>query len=177
MPDTMKSKLSEALKLKMTSKPLDKITIKEITDMCEVNRQTFYYHFADIYDLLKWTYDNEIICLLKKQSTIPTWQESLLLLLEYINDNKQLCLCTLNSIGHRHVKRFFSEDAYNIVKSYITSLKTDISAPKDFTDFEVHFYTLALGSIAESWVLGEIDKTPAELVTYIDALLSHKYRK
>ena len=40
---------------------LSKITIKEITEDCGVNRQTFYYHFKDIYDLLEWIYKNEVI--------------------------------------------------------------------------------------------------------------------
>ena len=31
---------------------LDKITIKDLVEICGVNRQTFYYHFDDVYDLL-----------------------------------------------------------------------------------------------------------------------------
>ena len=32
-------------------KPLDKITIQDIADQCGINRNTFYYHFDDIYSL------------------------------------------------------------------------------------------------------------------------------
>lgn len=32
--------------------PFDKITVKKIVDDCEINRNTFYYYFNDIYDLL-----------------------------------------------------------------------------------------------------------------------------
>ena len=31
---------------------LDKITVRDIVEECEINRNTFYYHYSDIYDLL-----------------------------------------------------------------------------------------------------------------------------
>ena len=37
----------------MEKKPLSKITVSEIIADCGVNRKTFYYHFEDIYALLK----------------------------------------------------------------------------------------------------------------------------
>ena len=36
----------------LLQKPLNKITINDITEDCGVNRMTFYYHFKDIYDLV-----------------------------------------------------------------------------------------------------------------------------
>lgn len=41
----MKRKLAMALKKRLAAAPPEKITIKELTDDCGVNRQTFYYHF------------------------------------------------------------------------------------------------------------------------------------
>ena len=32
--------------------PLDKITVKDIVSDCGISRNTFYYHYRDIYDLL-----------------------------------------------------------------------------------------------------------------------------
>ncbi len=43
----------------MAEHTLNKITVKEIVNRCGVNRQTFYYHFRDIYDLLDWMFINE----------------------------------------------------------------------------------------------------------------------
>ena len=37
-----------------------KITIQNVTDHCGLNRQTFYYHFKDMYDLLNWIDQNEV---------------------------------------------------------------------------------------------------------------------
>ena len=35
------------------SRPVDKITVKDITDQCGISRSTFYYHYQDIYQVLK----------------------------------------------------------------------------------------------------------------------------
>lgn len=35
------------------SRPVDKIKVKDITDQCGISRNTFYYHYQDIYQVLK----------------------------------------------------------------------------------------------------------------------------
>ncbi len=49
-----KKALAASLKRCMEKKPLSKITVSELIADCGVNRKTFYYHFEDIYGLLKW---------------------------------------------------------------------------------------------------------------------------
>ena len=54
-----KKQLAEALKSAMLHKSFSKISVKDIVEVCGINRKTFYYHFQDIYDLLRWTLDLE----------------------------------------------------------------------------------------------------------------------
>ena len=70
-----KQQLANALKSLMQTKPLEKITIKDIVIFCGVNRQTFYYHFKDIYDLLGWIYKTEAIDSISNCKTYKTWQQ------------------------------------------------------------------------------------------------------
>ena len=55
MPNTTKQALEESLKHMLLKKPLDKITIRDITEDCGISRMAFYYHFKDIYDLVERT--------------------------------------------------------------------------------------------------------------------------
>ena len=55
------TKLANALKELMETKPLDTITVKELTEKVGINRQTFYYHYKNIYDLLMDIYLNEVV--------------------------------------------------------------------------------------------------------------------
>lgn len=61
---TTKKAIALALKEVMKTKPLSKITVNEIAEECSINRQTFYYHFQDIQDLVEW------ICLTEADDAI-----------------------------------------------------------------------------------------------------------
>lgn len=54
MSQITKRALEVSLKKMLLQKPLDKITINDITEDCGISRMTFYYHFKDIYDLVEW---------------------------------------------------------------------------------------------------------------------------
>lgn len=53
--------LAESIKELAISRPIEKITIKEITDKAGVIRPTFYNHFQDKYELLEWIIKTELI--------------------------------------------------------------------------------------------------------------------
>lgn len=59
--DLMKRELSRTLKALASEKPLTSITIRELTQACGVSRGTFYNHFLDIYDLINWTFEADVI--------------------------------------------------------------------------------------------------------------------
>ncbi len=56
MSQVTKRALAASLIKLLSQKPLDKVTVKDIIEDCGVNRQTFYYHFKDIYDLVDWNF-------------------------------------------------------------------------------------------------------------------------
>lgn len=55
-----KEKMALSLKKLIISKPFSKITVGDIVDDSKINRNTFYYHFGNMYDLLYWTYNKEV---------------------------------------------------------------------------------------------------------------------
>ena len=77
MSNTTKRALEDSLKKLLLSKPLDKITINDLTTDCGISRMTFYYHFQDIYELA----ERECVADGKRASqdkcTYDTWQEGL----------------------------------------------------------------------------------------------------
>lgn len=78
MSDITKRAISASLKRLLLTKSLNKITIQDIADDCGINRQTFYYHFADIYDLAEWTCIEDTDKVLKENKTYDTWQSGFL---------------------------------------------------------------------------------------------------
>lgn len=158
--------ISEALKALMLQKPLDKITIGEIMDACGMRRQHFYYYFTDIYDLLRWTFEEEALQLRREQSGDLPWQEGLLQLFHYIADHRAICLCALDSLGREYLKQLFETDINGIVRRTVDRLARENGFPENaaMEDTAVRFLTLALAGVMESWLRGELTQTPEELI-------------
>ena len=158
--------ISEALKALMLQKPLDQITIGEIMDACGMRRQHFYYYFTDIYDLLRWTFEEEALQLRREQSGDLPWQEGLLQLFHYIADHRAICLCALDSLGREYLKQLFETDISGIVRRTVDRLARENGFPENaaMEDTAVRFLTLALAGAMESWLRGELTQTPEELI-------------
>lgn len=103
----------------MAQKPLNKITIVEIMQSCGMARQHFYYHFEDIYDAVRWMFDQEAVALLREHEGVMLWQDGLLQLFQYLQENRTVCLCALHSLSREHLKRFFQTDIHAIIQSTI----------------------------------------------------------
>ena len=66
MPADMKNIIGETFVKMVARKGIDKITVKALIEECHISRQTFYYHFQDIMDVLEWCVRQETNALVRK---------------------------------------------------------------------------------------------------------------
>ena len=97
MASSTKEALGNALK-KMLS---DKITVIDIVEDCEVNRQTFYYHFDDVYDLLEWVFEEDTNKALPHEIYYDKWRENVIEWFQYLQDNRSFVLNMDSSSPYR----------------------------------------------------------------------------
>ena len=86
-PDDGIKRWADSLKEQLKIEPLDKISIAEICDRCNLNRKSFYYHFEDKTDLINWIFDTEYLSEASKKSYATQW-ESVENLCRYLYLNK-----------------------------------------------------------------------------------------
>lgn len=70
----MRKIFSDTLMEMLKTKPLNAITITDIVNQCGVSRQSFYYYFDDIYDLIEWYFIQETEKALSEYSDIDSWK-------------------------------------------------------------------------------------------------------
>lgn len=122
--------IKETLKRLLETNSLSDITVQMICKESGINRQTFYYHYTDIEDVLNDYFLNEQIIGLEEANT---WPELVHAILKYAHSNRQLILKTLKSKASSAVETFFFNNLYHkgkkfIEKQYGSSLdKNDIS--------------------------------------------------
>lgn len=165
--------LSSSLKKLMEKKPFSKISVREIVADCGVNRNTFYYHFQDIRDLLKWTLEREAIEVVKKFDLLINYKQAILFVMDYAEKNKHLINCAYDSIGRDELKRFFYNDFLSITASLFDSAEKSVGKklPPDYKDFLIKFFTEALSGVLIDWVKDRNSYTPEKMTLYLERII------
>lgn len=170
-----KKTLAASLKRFMEKKPLSKITVSEIISDCGVNRKTFYYHFDDIYALLKWMLEEEAIEVVKQFDLLVDYREAILFVLDYVKANKHLLCCAYDSMGRDEMKRFFYADFIGIMQTVIdnTEQQLGLHANKDFKKFLSHLYTEAIAGLLIDEFTNKQGHNPEKAVEYLSLVLKN----
>lgn len=98
MAENTKTALRQALKDRMKEKPLEKIRIKELTEACGINRQSFYYYYADIYDLIKDILETDIEQAVGQFHSMDNWEEGMLGVYEMTRENRDFIVAVYNAL-------------------------------------------------------------------------------
>ena len=177
-----KKALAASLKKFMKQKPLSKITVSQLISDCNVNRKTFYYHFEDIYDLLKWTLEEEAIEVVKQYDLLVDYQEVITFVMHYVEENQHILNCAYDSLGREGMKRFLYADFIGILSTLIEGIEQqeNIHADAEFKQFLCEFYTEALSGILISWFHDskgrDRDKTIQDILLILRASLPNVLR-
>ena len=177
-----KQQLANALKSLMQTKPLEKITIKDILIFCGVNRQTFYYHFKDIYDLLGWIYKTEAVGSISNCKSYETWQQGFLKIFQYVEDNKVFCMNTFHSMGRDHLEDFLHSEVFPLILNVVNEVSTECPISDEYKYFIADFYTFAFIGLLTSWMKTSMKEKPSEIIKKLEKLIHgtikqaiHKY--
>ena len=144
-----KSLMAEALKKLIKDRPFSKITVQDIVAECNINRNTFYYHFENNYDLLSYVYEQEVQNIVesfhKANATIP---QAMDFVLDYIDKNIPLCQCAYESLGEQQLKIIFEKDLLEFVRATIDyyALENSVKFSEDLKSFVGYSYSNLLST-------------------------------
>lgn len=159
-----KQALADTLKQMVQTRALDKITVKDLVEACHINRQTFYYHFQDIYDLLGWIYKSEALASIQHLRSYATWQQGLLTVFDYVRSNKQLCMTTYSSLAREHLERFLHEVSGQLLGDVVDEITGSVPLLPQKRAFIVRFYSYAFSGVLLEWIKEGMKTSSEELV-------------
>lgn len=167
--DHMKYLLAEALKKCMKKAPLEKITVKEITDTCGTTRQTFYRHFRDKYDLLNWYFDKILTESFRHMGEGRTVYEALVRKFTYIEQEKLFFRAAFKNDDQNNLRE---HDFQLILAFYTERIEGGIGAKlSTLLRFQLEMYCQGSIYMTLQWLMGNIKSTPEELARQlVDAM-------
>ena len=106
----------------LEQKPLSKITVSEIVNHCGVNRKTFYYHFEDIYSLMRWTLEQEFINVIQKLDIMTDYEQAIDFAIDYLEQNHHVILCIYDQFGRDTMRQILAKEFRPIISSLLLKL-------------------------------------------------------
>lgn len=172
MSTQTKNSLAAALKKRMETTEFSKIRVSDLLKDCNIVRSTFYYYFSDIYELLEWMLNTELIVLFEKCDEIYTWDQGVTMLMEYVRDNSKMCLCAFHSIGREFLERMIYKNCYVLMERFVNTRFSNVEVAAEDKAFIMDFYVRAYVSALAAWLVGGMKKNPQEMVDIIERTVS-----
>ncbi len=171
MSKITKVALADSLKKLLQIKSLDKITIKDVVENCGVNRQTFYYHFHDIYDLLKWLFIKDAEDIIGNKKTYTTWQQGFLQVFKYIDSDKTIVMNVYNSIAREHLENYLYSIVFNLLNGVVEEKALGINISKENKKFVIDFYKYAFVGLLLEWIRSGMKEEPEIIINKLSKLI------
>lgn len=144
-------RLAEALAELIYQYPLNKITIKMVTSIAGIDRQTFYYHFSTLNDLLvflaKIRMDEFINRIPAHASTYDIFLATAHQILRY----REALDAMLHALGRNLFREIFYPKIRELLHERIDLMLEDSNIDQETRHFTTEYCMLASASILELW--------------------------
>lgn len=170
-----KALLLQGLIQLMSEKDIKDISVKELSDLADINRGTFYLHYNDVYDLLNNVEEelfqefNEILERdLTAESSRPVTPRPVLLdLFIFLDHNRALAKVLIGP----HGDMAFVNRLKELVKEKLRMLMANAEHSVKYFDYFYSFMVSGCIGVIECWLNQQSPVSPEEIAGYCSALL------
>ena len=170
-----KDMLADALIAKLEEgKKLSKIPIRELTEACNLDRQTFYYHFKNIYELTEYTYNRALKDIFNVEDRDELlqfdWHYRFEKLLEEIEKNPALRDNIIPILGEGPIRRYVSEAIDEFFQHDMYPQLVEAGQSKKEAQVSTKLFGYSLQAVLIAWITRETDWTPTEILDEIERM-------
>ena len=170
-----RKQLQTALAALMREKDISDITVRELTELADVNRGTFYSHYKDLYDMLEQVEQelfqqlSQVLSAHDAQSLHEDLTPILMDVFHFVLEHREQFMTIL---GQGEDERFFlrlRELIYNMYQQEWNGTYDLGSAAS--TNYFLEFVVSGVVGLARAWVQGGMTESPEEMGTLVNQLI------
>jgi len=174
---TTKLAIAFAFKELLLEKPLNKITINDIAEKCEMNRQTFYYHFHDILELTEWICESDAERALSENRTYETWQEGFLSIFNMIKKDKNFIINIYRNVPSDYLHRYLYKATYQLLYNVLEEKAKGMVIREEDKTFIANFYKYGFVGLLLEWIDNGMKDEPALIVERLNSLIQGNFEQ
>lgn len=171
----MKVLLAEGFKELVLEKPVEKITIKEITDRAGVIRVTFYNHFQDKYELLEWICREEVVNPTRSLLKNGMSREAVIFIFKALLQNREFYRRVAHTQGQNSFESIISQLISGVTEEYLNSAGFKKSGKYSWltAGWVADFYAMNLTYIIMGWIEKGMIVPPEEMADIYANISGH----
>lgn len=177
MPKFTKQAIMEVFLRLLDEQPLDKITVQEIITECQISRNTFYYHFGDIYALLGAILQRDISRLKERRQAGASWSESLHQVITYVLENRRRVRNVYRSLSHDLLEQHLRQATQDLFSEYVRDAAQGLQVSEADLRTVVYFYqSMFVGAVLD-WMRQGMKEDPHAGLDRIQRLMRGNTRR
>lgn len=135
----------------LSNKPFDKITVRDIVETCGINRNTFYYYYCDIYDLLEEVFTKELNVLTEAHKSGNSWVAAFIQVAHTAHSHKKIINNICSSRSYDYLENYMYKVCKNVLVDVIKRESEGMSVPEEDIEFIASFYLYAWVGVISEW--------------------------
>ncbi len=151
----------------LRQKPFDRITVKDIVETCNINRNTFYYYYSDIYDLLEEIFTKELKDLVGHHEDGISWTAAFIKVAQVAYSNKKIINNICASRSYDYLENYMVKACKHIMIDVVQQQAKDMDVPDKDIDFIASFYEYAFVGILSEWFRTGMREDPLVLASQL----------
>lgn len=139
-----KRNISEKLLEMLKTKPVDKITVKNLAEACCITRQTFYYHFHDILDVMEWGMEQKMRDVVEETMHMEHTRNAFYRMLSGCREDMAVISHLMESHYRAPLERMFVASVRKYLQEMVDRKKLLQQVSKADVDMTLKLYSYAL---------------------------------
>ncbi len=146
MSETKKA-IAEAFLILMQKKSIDKITVKDVSDACGMARQSFYYHFQDILELVEWMAEQALQDAVARSLEIDDPVDSIEQFISMAVNNYEMIKKLLASQRYEQFQKILTEGIRTYLLELTQHKQPDLAMSRSVTEDVSLFYACGIAGL------------------------------
>jgi len=149
----------------LEDRPLSQITVKDIVSRAGINRNSFYYHYADLPTLIEEVIYEDAGHIFAGNENIESLEECINVAIEFALANKKLVM-HLYATGNRDIfELYFLRTMEHLVRTYLVRLCDGNNVSADDLEILIKYYKCLLFGLIVDWMSSGMNSDIKESVT------------
>jgi len=168
---------ANSIKELLKDMPLNKIAVKDITEHCNLSRNSFYYHFKDKFELINWIFYTDMKRNAKSFNDPSKIAESFVSICKCLYDNKEFYLACFQYTGQNSLFEAIYHLYYDLWKMNldIRYMTSEVKLTDAELDLMAKLNSCALVGVVIDWVNKGMNEDYGHYIENVKKLLGQEY--